>query len=41
MFSGKAEAAEASREADVEKLHAKKSASLWWNAIFWRKPSVR
>ena len=28
-----------SSEAEIERLHAK-SASCWWNAIFWRKPPV-
>ena len=40
VFSGKAEAAEASREADVEKLHAKDRPARGGTRFFWRKPSV-
>ena len=39
VFSGKTEAKEVAREEEVEKLHAK-IGNWWWNAIFWRKPSV-
>ena len=40
VFSGKAEAAEASREAEVEKLHAK-IGELVVERDFWRRASGR
>jgi transposase len=39
VFSGKAEAAEAAREGEIDQLHAK-IGQLVLNGIFWREPPV-